>query len=124
MAQGNDMITIFAWTIKLPLLQPLIVFSIEIFFGLAGQKRSEYNGDAPETVLLMPAHNEESNILGVLEKLKDILNGTVPLLVVVDNCTDETARIVKSCGYDVIDRQNVSAWGKGHALDFGRDFLR
>ena len=72
----------------------------------------------------MPAHNEESTIGGVLEKLKDILNGRVRLLVVADNCTDETARIVRSCGYDVIERQNVSARGKGYALDFGREFLR
>ncbi len=124
MASGDDIMTIFAWIITIPLLLPLLVFSFETFFGLAGQKRSEYSGDAPKTVLLMPAHNEESTIGDVLEKLMDILNGRVRLLVVADNCTDETARIVKSYGYDVIERHNVSARGKGYALDFGRDFLR
>lgn len=72
----------------------------------------------------MPAHNEEPTIGDVLEKLKDILNGTVRLLVVADNCTDETARIVKSYGYDVIERHDASARGKGYALASGRDFLR
>ena len=124
MASGYDMIVIFAWIIALPLMLPLIVFSFETFFGLAGQKRSEYNGDAPETVLLMPAHNEESTIGDVLEKLKDILNDRIKLLVVADNCTDDTARIVRSFGYDVIERHDVAARGKGYALAFGRDFLR
>lgn len=118
------MITIFAWIIALPLILPLIVFSFETIFGLAGQKRCEYNGDAPDTVLLMPAHNEGSTIGDVLEKLKNILSGRVRLLVVADNCTDDTAQIVRSFGYDVVERHDVSARGKGHALAFGRDFLR
>jgi cellulose synthase/poly-beta-1,6-N-acetylglucosamine synthase-like glycosyltransferase len=118
------MITIFAWIIALPLILPLIVFSFETFFGLAEQKRCEYNGDAPYTVLLMPAHDEGSTIGDVLEKLKNILSGRVRLLVVADNCTDDTAQIVRSFGYDVIERHDTSARGKGHALAFGRDFLR
>lgn len=118
------MITIFAWIIALPLILPLIVFSFETFFGLADQKRCEYDGDAPDTVLLMPAHNEGSTIGDVLEKLKNILSSRVRLLVVADNCTDDTTRIVRSFGYDVIERHDTSAKGKGHALAFGRDFLR
>lgn len=118
------MVTTVAWIITIPLLLPLVVFSFETLFGLAGQNRKKLNGEAPRTVLLMPAHDEESKISEVLEKLEDVLSKKVQLLVVADNCADNTAQIVKARGHEVIERNDISARGKGHALAFGRDFLR
>jgi len=41
------------------------------------------------------------------------------LLVVADNCSDNTAAIARACGAEVIERSNQDLRGKGYALDFG-----
>jgi cellulose synthase/poly-beta-1,6-N-acetylglucosamine synthase-like glycosyltransferase len=41
------------------------------------------------------------------------------LLVVADNCADETAEVARSLGAEVIERQHATLRGKGFALDHG-----
>jgi len=41
------------------------------------------------------------------------------LLVVADNCTDDTAVIAAAAGAKVIERKDQERHGKGYALDFG-----
>ncbi|MEO7105752.1 MAG: glycosyltransferase [Rhodoferax sp.] len=79
---------------------------------------------ATEVCLLMPAHNEASGIHDVLSKLLPQLSPGVRLLVVADNCTDDTASIVRGfhvnySQIEVIERTNVELRGKGYALDYG-----
>ncbi|MEO1400895.1 MAG: glycosyltransferase [Cyanobacteria bacterium J06635_1] len=45
------------------------------------------------------------------------------LLVVADNCTDNTAAVAAAAGASVIKRRNESLRGKGYALDFGLQHL-
>jgi cellulose synthase/poly-beta-1,6-N-acetylglucosamine synthase-like glycosyltransferase len=45
------------------------------------------------------------------------------LVVVADNCTDETAAIARSTGAIVIERQDGDRRGKGYALDYGINYL-
>ena len=45
------------------------------------------------------------------------------LLVVADNCSDNTARIASEHGAEVIERHHLENRGKGFALDFGIQFL-
>ena len=41
------------------------------------------------------------------------------LLVVADNCTDDTAEIAAAAGAEVVIRHDLERIGKGYALDFG-----
>jgi cellulose synthase/poly-beta-1,6-N-acetylglucosamine synthase-like glycosyltransferase len=41
------------------------------------------------------------------------------LLVVADNCVDDTAAIAVSAGAEVLERQDPTRRGKGYALDYG-----
>ncbi|BCM24250.1 glycosyl transferase [Methyloradius palustris] len=45
------------------------------------------------------------------------------MLVVADNCDDDTAEIAKANGVEVIQRTSENQRGKGYALDFGVRYL-
>lgn len=101
-------------------LLPVSVLAVEV---LAGVTRSA-SGAAPAgervpLAILMPAHNEASGIAAVLRALVPQLINSDRLLVVADNCTDDTAAIARAAGAEVIERQNATLRGKGYALDAG-----
>ena len=77
----------------------------------------------PSVAILIPAHNESLVIAKTLESLLPQLSSQDQLLVVADNCTDDTATISKSLGAKVIARNNLILRGKGYALDFGLQHL-
>ena len=70
--------------------------------------------------IIVPAHNEEAAISGVvagLLKLDWPANG-FRVVVVADNCTDSTAALARAAGAYVLERHDTTLRGKGHALDF------
>ncbi|GAB4384611.1 MAG: glycosyltransferase family 2 protein [Elainellaceae cyanobacterium] len=77
----------------------------------------------PRIAVLVPAHNEASGIQQVLENLLPQLSDRDRLVVIADNCTDETAAIARSTGATVIERCDQERRGKGYALDYGVRFL-
>ena len=82
-----------------------------------------------QVCLLMPAHNEAGGIGPVLQALLPELNQYTRLLVVADNCTDNTADLVRAVAaaaegkVQVIERHNTALRGKGYALDHGVQHL-
>lgn len=82
-----------------------------------------------QVCLLMPAHNEAGGIGPVLQALLPQLNQYTRLLVVADNCTDNTADLVRAAAVaadgkvQVIERHNTALRGKGYALDHGVQYL-
>lgn len=77
-------------------------------------------GDRPfRFMILMPAHNEELGISDCLRDLVREVDSPKQVLVVADNCTDQTAAIARSHGVNVIERQDLARMGKGYALDYG-----
>lgn len=73
--------------------------------------------------VLVPAHNEEKMLPGLIESLKaqDVrLLGRV--LVVADHCTDDTAALARHAGFEVLER-NASPRGKPSALGEGVTLL-
>jgi cellulose synthase/poly-beta-1,6-N-acetylglucosamine synthase-like glycosyltransferase len=67
----------------------------------------------------MPAHDEESIIATALRAVMPQLNQTDRMIVIADNCSDQTASIAAAEGAEVIVRSDSIRRGKGYALDFG-----
>lgn len=77
----------------------------------------------PRVAVLVPAHDEA---LGIAASLSTVRRQMVPgdrLIVVADNCSDETARVALAAGAEVTERSNLQLRGKGYALDHGIRFL-
>jgi cellulose synthase/poly-beta-1,6-N-acetylglucosamine synthase-like glycosyltransferase len=75
--------------------------------------------ESTRVAVLMPAHNEALSITPVLRGIQQQLRRQDRLLVVADNCTDDTASVARATGAQVIERQDAQRRGKGYALDFG-----
>jgi cellulose synthase/poly-beta-1,6-N-acetylglucosamine synthase-like glycosyltransferase len=71
------------------------------------------------TTILIPAHNEGAGILPTLRDVQAQIGPNDRILVIADNCTDDTAAIVHAAGVDVIVRADPTRRGKGYALEFG-----
>jgi cellulose synthase/poly-beta-1,6-N-acetylglucosamine synthase-like glycosyltransferase len=101
-----------------------------LLLTLASGKRSLAPVEATDdstpvrVAILVPAHNESHHILPTLHCLKAQLGPYDRLLVIADNCQDDTASVARNCGVEVLERQHESLRGKGYALAFGVDALR
>ena len=59
-----------------------------------------------------------------LRSLKRELSERMRVLVVADNCEDETAALARTSGVEVLERFDRQLRGKGYALAFAADYLR
>ncbi len=110
--------------IALLLLIPIAVLLVECLAALLPSRRQTVSPiSRPRTAILVPAHNEAIGIQPVLAGLMAQLTERDRLVVVADNCTDETAAIARSTGAIVIERQDGDRRGKGYALDYGINYL-
>lgn len=69
--------------------------------------------------VLVPAHNEGSALLPTLANIQLQLLSGDRLLVVADNCSDDTAAVARERGAEVVERNDPTKLGKGFALDCG-----
>lgn len=76
-------------------------------------------GHRPRIAVLVPAHNEATGIGPTLEALRSQLRAADQLLVVADNCSDDTAQVARAAGAITVERHDPDRIGKGYALDFG-----
>lgn len=113
----------------LPALLTLVWF-FEVLTGcLALRKRGTSPVVTPvapshRTTVLVPAHNEGGGILPTIDDIQAQLGPNDSILVVADNCTDDTAAIVLAAGVKVAVRTDPVRRGKGYALEFGVRQLR
>jgi cellulose synthase/poly-beta-1,6-N-acetylglucosamine synthase-like glycosyltransferase len=105
---------------------PVSVLAIQIFAALTHKKKSlvPTSHPSPSLAILMPAHNESLVIAETIKALIPALKSADQILVVADNCNDETASIARNLGATVIERQHATLRGKGYALDFGLQYLK
>jgi glycosyltransferase involved in cell wall biosynthesis len=117
-------IEVLLTAISIILLIPTLVIFVQVLSAYA-PKRINY--DIPEgdvsIAVLIPAHNESSGIIATLNSIIPQLKSTDRLLVVADNCSDDTAYIALANGAEVIERNDLHNRGKGFALDFGIRYL-
>jgi len=69
--------------------------------------------------VVIPAHNEAADIAACVNSLQACEKPTCPLslVVVADNCSDDTAAQAAAAGARVLVRQHDTLRGKGYALD-------
>lgn len=73
----------------------------------------------PSIAVIVPAHNEHLLIRSTIASVLPQLTDRDRLIVVADNCSDDTAEIARAAGAEAIERFNQNERGKGYALDFG-----
>lgn len=106
---------------------PALIVSIQVFsalrFGGTKMPVADDETSIPATTILMPAHNEAGVISTTLTALMVDIPKGFDVVVVADNCTDDTANIAAAHGAHVIERQDLSEIGKSYALAFGQAHL-
>lgn len=106
--------------IAIVLLVPSSILFVECIAALFPTRSSARPGATrPRVNVLVPAHNEEAGIEATIHTLMPQLTAADQLIVVADNCDDDTAGVARAAGATVIERQDLEHRGKGYALDFG-----
>ena len=107
-------------------LVPVLVLSVQVAKALTvpADLSDEVFEKSTKIAVLIPAHNEESVISETIKALKSQLNSGDQLLLVADNCTDNTASIARDQGAEVLERVDPENRGKGYALSFGINHLK
>lgn len=105
---------------------PALVYALETL--LASTKR-DHGGPASRpaglrVAILLPAHNEAAGIAASIRSVREQMHATDQVLVVADNCTDDTAQVARAAGATVLERHNDTLRGKGYALDHGISHLK
>jgi cellulose synthase/poly-beta-1,6-N-acetylglucosamine synthase-like glycosyltransferase len=70
--------------------------------------------------VVVPAHNEAVSIAAVIESVQSVdwPRDCYRVVVVADNCDDDTAAIARGAGAHVLERRDDARRGKGYALEF------
>jgi len=107
--------------IALILLIPVAVLFLECSAAFFSSLRptAETQEPRPKIAVLIPAYNEAAGIGATISTILPQLTPQDRLLVIADNCTDDTAEIARNCGASAIERHDTERKGKGYALDFG-----
>ncbi len=105
---------------------PVLLVAAQILLArLPKRSEAKANGANRDTVaVLIPAHNESAGIATTLMSIKPQLRAGDRLLVVADNCSDDTAAVARQHGAEVLERHDTVNRGKGFALDHGIKHLK
>ncbi len=105
-------------------LIPILTFSLQCFLSLIPASKSEFEkSKLPRLAVLIPAHNEEAIISGILQDVKSQMQDNDRAIVIADNCEDATAEVAKSYGAEVFERFDQTDRGKAYALRFALEKL-
>ena len=117
---------VLAWSlISMVLIVPALIVAVQTLVALIDPPEEESEPVAtPDTVVLIPAHNEEAGIGNTIASVRVGMSVNQRILVVADNCTDETAAAARFEGAEVTERQHPTDRGKGFALSHGIEYLR
>lgn len=117
-------IEIVLLAIALGLLVPVSVLLIECGAAFPNQPTQlQTEAPRPRVDILVPAHNEAIVIGETIRNLLPQLTEQDRLVVIADNCDDETASVARTLGAIVLERQEPERRGKGYALDYGLKFI-
>ncbi len=74
-------------------------------------------------LVVIPAHNEELFIKRILDSFarQNYSSDLFKLIVVADNCTDDTANCVSGDNVEILVRKSAKDFGKGYAIKYALD---
>lgn len=108
------------------LLLPGLILLIEALAALLPRPRRPLAaGPAPRLAMLIPAHDEAGQIEETVRALARELAPGDRMVVIADNCSDDTAARAAAAGaaaqaaVQVVERRDPSQIGKGFAISFG-----
>ncbi len=89
------------------------------FLSVPSKRRMPAIDTSLRVAVVVPAHNEATDIAATVTSL---LHSDYPadrrrVVVVADNCTDDTASIARAAGAEVFERFDSQRRGKGYALE-------
>lgn len=107
----------------------VLVFSVQILAAVQPPRdtsvyKRQRRRRRARIAVLVPAHNEASGIAHTLASVTPQLHADDRILVVADNCSDDTAAVARAAGAQVVERFHDTDRGKGFALAYGVDALR
>ena len=120
----TGLITALVWIGVTLIIIPALLVVIEVAASFFPHRIRPLKGGAPSIAVIIPAHNESSGVLNTLQDIRKQLSSNDKLIVVADNCTDDTAAIAEKHGATVFLRNEPDLRGKGYALQFAIDHLR
>jgi len=104
---------------------PCLVLLVECLAARKIEAGGTSAGVGPvRATVIIPAHDESLGIGGTVASLLPQLSRGDSLVVVADNCTDDTAAVARRAGATVLERTDPVRRGKGHAITFAVDALR
>ncbi len=113
----------FVWIVVLAASLPVLLLFIETLAALFPARRPSACELPPSIAVVVPAHNEGRHLVPTLQDLHAQLRDSDRLIVVADNCTDDTAAVAEECGAEVFVRHAPDHRGKGYALQYAIDCL-
>ena len=102
---------------------PTLILLVQILASLFHSRKSPSYPMRPTVAVVVPAHDESAVIGRTITGIRSQLRAGDRLLVVADNCSDDTARLAADRGAEVIERRDSQRRGKGYALDYGIQHL-
>lgn len=103
----------------------LYLFFLAIVSVLPERRRSNWLNPAIKFALVVPAHNESLVIKRSLDSLRqvDYPEHLYEVLVIADNCEDNTAEVVRNADITCWERTDYERRGKGHVLKWAFERL-
>ena len=101
------------------------LYSILLFFFnfFIPEKNLKKEKDKVRFVVIIPAHNEELFIKRILKSFleQNYSTNLFHVVVVADNCTDNTSKCITIDNIDVLVRNSKTEIGKGYAIKYALD---
>ena len=118
---ATGLISIALLVVNLAVL-PLFVFLLAVALAALLARRPRIQEAEPRSrfLIVVPAHNEEGGIRETVESClaSDYPRSLFDVMVIADNCDDQTAMVAAEAGADVMERFDEHKKSKGFAIEY------
>jgi cellulose synthase/poly-beta-1,6-N-acetylglucosamine synthase-like glycosyltransferase len=103
----------------------LFVLLLQALAFLSLREQDDDPGSAPRTsiAVIVPAHNEAQVIGHAIASIREQTSGRDRIVVVADNCSDETYDVAKQAGAEVVIRCDLRRIGRDYPIAAAVKFL-
>ena len=121
----SDILALPGVVMSVVMLPGTLYLTVLTLAGLMRPRSVSGRRHAGRIAIVVPAHNESRGIARTLESLlaEARRDGHADVVVIADNCDDDTAEVAARCGAFVLVREDAGKRGKGYALDYAFNAL-